>query len=148
MPRPVGRGRPGTPVFPTGWADTVADVLDDTHDSTVTIAPPGSTRTWSPEAGQTITAAAAPVYDGPATLRPASESDGATERQAAEEHLAVAVYEVALPHAVTGIKAGQVVTVTSSPDPLFDGGTRTLTITHVEGGDRHATRLVRATLTD
>lgn len=146
MPRPVGHGRPGTPVFPDCWAETVADVVDRTHDSIVVIGPAGGTRAWSDTDRQSVTAAAAPAYDGPATLRPASESDGATDRVAAEEPVTVAVYEVALPHPTTGIKAGHVVRVTSSPDAALVG--RTLTVEHVEGGDRHGTRLVRATLND
>lgn len=146
MPRPVGHGRPGTRVFPDCWADTVASVIDGTHESAVTIGLAGGTRAWSDAARQSVTAAAAPVYDGPATLRPASESDGATDRVTAEEPVAVALYEVALPHPTTGIKAGHIVHVTASPDPVLVR--RTLTVVHVEGGDRHATRLIRATLND
>lgn len=146
MPRPVGHGRPATRVFPTCWANTVASVIDGTHESTVTIGPAGGTRTWSNTDRQSVTAAAAPVYDGAATLRPASESDGSADRVAAEEPVTVALYEVALPHPTTGIEAGHVVRVTASPDPVLVG--HTLTVQHVEGGDRHATRLVRATLND
>lgn len=146
MPRPVGHGRPGTRVFPADWAQTVASVLDGTHDSTVTIGPAGATRAWSESARQSVTAAAAPAYDGPATLRPASESDGASDRVAAEEPVAVVLYEVALPHPTTGIIAGHVVRVATSPDPVL--ADKTLTVVHVEGGDRHATRLVRASLND
>ncbi|MEV5001945.1 DUF6093 family protein [Nocardioides sp. LML1-1-1.1] len=146
MPRPVGRGRPGTPVFPPSWAGTVAAVLDGTHDSTVTIAPSGGAPAWSEVDGRMVTPTADPVYDGPATIRPGSETDGATERDAGEEQVSVAVYEVALPHATVGIVAGHVVTVTTSPDARLT--TRTLTVLHVEGGDRHATRLIRAALND
>ncbi|NGZ99626.1 hypothetical protein G5V59_02515 [Nocardioides sp. W3-2-3] len=119
-------------------------MLDSTHDSIITIAPPGGAPTWSEADGHMVTPTADPVYDGPATIRPGSETDGATERQAGEEQVSVAVYEVALPHATVGIAAGQVVTVTDSPDDRLVGST--LTVLHVEGGDRHATRLVRATL--
>lgn len=146
MPRPVGHGRPGTPVFPPDWAETVASVVDRTHESTVTIGSPTATRIWSETDRRTVTTAPEPAYDGPATLRPASENDGATVQTAAEEPVAVALYEVALPHPTTGIKAGHVVHISSSPDATLVG--RTLTVEHVEGGDRHATRLIRATLND
>ncbi|UUW88464.1 DUF6093 family protein [Pimelobacter simplex] len=144
MPRPVGYGRPGTPVFPDGWATAAAGVLDDTHESAVTIAAPGATHGWSESDGQTVTTPASPSYDGPATIRPASEAEGSSEPVAGEEQVTVTRYQVGLPQPTGGITVGQVVHVVSSPDAAVVG--RDLTVVDIEHGDRRFTRYLYATL--
>ena len=146
MPRPVGYGRPGTKVFPDGWADAAAGVLNRTHESTVTIGPRGATRAWSDADGQTNTAPAAPAYDGVASVRPASESDGSTQPVVGEEQVAVARYQVGLHQPTGGIQVGHVVHVVTSPDAALVG--RDLTVVEVEYGDRRFTRHLYATLND
>lgn len=146
MSRPVGYGRPGTPVFPDCWDQHAGKVLATTHDSTVTIGRPGGTPVWSDVRGQTETPAAVAAYDGPASLRPASESDGDTERVVGEDPVTVVRYQVALPRPAAGVEVGHVVHVDASPDNELVG--RDLTVIKVEYGDRRFTRLVYATLND
>ncbi|WGX98728.1 DUF6093 family protein [Nocardioides sp. L-11A] len=145
MPRAVGYGRPGNPVFPPGWAAAAAGVLDRTHDSTVSVGPAGAQRSWSEADGQTITTAAAPAYDGPATVRPAGEADS-SQPVVGEEQVTVTRYQVGLPHPTAGIEVGHVVHVATSPDVALIG--RDLTVVEVEYGDRRFTRHVYATLND
>lgn len=146
MPRPVGYGRPGTSVFPAGWSTTAAGVLNRTHESTVTIGPRSATRTWRDADQQTVTSAAAAAYDGIASVRPASESDGSAQPVVGEEQVAVARYQVGLPQPTAGIQVGHVVHVVSSPDAALVG--RDLTVVEVEYGDRRFTRHLYATLND
>lgn len=146
MPRPVGHGRPGTQVFPEGWATAAAGVLNRTHESTVTIGPRGATRSWSEADNQTVTTPAAPAYDGAASVRPASESDGGAQPVVGEEQVAVARYQVGLPQPTVGIVVGHVVHVVTSPDGALVG--RDLTVVEVEYGDRRFTRHLYATLND
>lgn len=144
MPRPVGYGRPGTRVFPAGWDTVAGRVLDDTFDSTVQIGPAGGTRTWSDADRQTVTAPAAAVYSGAASVRPASDNDSDAERVVGEDAVTVARYQVTLPRPTSGIAAGHLVTVAASPDVGLVN--RTLTVVGVEYGDRRFTRIVYATL--
>lgn len=146
MPRPVGYGRPGTPVFPAGWADAAAGVMNRTHESAVKIGAPGSTPTWDEASRRTLVATAAPAYDGPASIRPASDNDGASEPVVGEEQVTVSRYQVGLPQPTGGIVVGHVVSVASSPDMALVG--RTLTVVAVEYGDRRFTRLLYATRND
>lgn len=146
MPRAVGYGRPGTNVFPDGWADAAAGVLNKTHESTVQIGPPGSTPAWDEASRRTLAATVPPAYDGVASIRPASDSDGAAEPVVAHDQVTVTRYQVGLPQPTDGIVVGHVVTVATSPDAALVG--RTLTVVAVEYGDRRFTRLLYATLND
>lgn len=146
MPRPVGYGRPDTKVFPTGWAEAAAGVMDRTHESAVKIGTPGTTPAWDETSRRTLATAAAAAYDGPASIRPASDSDGASEPVVGAEQVTVTRYQVGLPQPTGGIEVGHVVTVDTSPDAALVE--RTLTVVAVEYGDRRFTRLLYATLND
>lgn len=145
MPRPVGYGRPDTPVFPPNWAETLAAVETNTYESMIIIAPAAATSTWDPELRQTVTTAADAVYDGPASLRPPTR-DGLdpAQQNVAENLVRVNELEVCLPMLTEGIKDQMVLTIVYSPDPeLAD---HTATVSYVEHGDRRFTRLLGATL--
>lgn len=146
MPRPVGYGRPGTRVFPAGWAEAAAGVLSRTHESVVKIGTPGSAPTWDEASRRTVAANADPSYNGPASIRPAGDNDSASEPVVGEEQVTVARYQVGIPQPTTGIEVGHVVSVTASPDAALVG--RDLTVVAVEYGDRRFTRLLYATLND
>lgn len=146
MPRPVGYGRPGTPVFPPAWARTLAAVESTTYESLIVISPVAATATWDPANRQTVTTAAAAAYDGPASLRPPTR-DGLdpAQQNVAEKLVRVNELEVCLPMPTSGIEAGMVLTIVDSPDAELIG--RTASVSYVEHGDRRFTRLLGATLT-
>jgi len=142
MPRPVGYGRPGTKVFPDGWAEAHAVVVDGTHDSTVTVGEPGGSPQWSAEAKATLTLPVAPAYTGKATITPVAQ-DGEQQAAVAEDVVPVRRYEVKLLHAAAGVEVDHVVTVLASPDPEFATGRR-LKVTAVEKGSRRFSRVLIA----
>ena len=145
MPRPVGYGRPGTPVFPPAWAETLAKVETTTYESMIIIAPTAASPTWDPVLRQTVTTAPDAAYDGPASLRPPTR-DGLdpAAQNIAEQIVRVNELEVCLPMFTGGIEDGMTVTVVISPDETLTG--RTATVTYVERGDRRLTRVLGATL--
>lgn len=135
-------GRPGTAVFPAGWSESHAAVVDRTHPSAVKIGPAGGAPVRNPGTRQMETAAAPPVYVGRATLMQASVDQVAT---VVEDDVATAVYEVKLPYAAsTAAQVGHQVTVTSDPDPALAG--QVLTVAAIERGSRRFSRVLLATL--
>lgn len=143
MPRPThAQGRPGTAVFPPDWQNTAAAVVTTTLDCAVKVGAAGTTPQWVPERNQTETVAAAPVYAGPASITPASES-GEQQTTAAEDIVPSREYEVKLLHAATGVEVGHFVTVDVCPDdPMLVG--RRLRVTGVKKGSRRFSRVLQA----
>lgn len=140
--RPVGYGRPGTEVIPTGWQATHAPVITGTLDCTITIGPAGTAAAWNPDTEQTETAGAAPVYSGPAAI--AVITDTAKVVDAVDEQTPVRRYEITLPVATAGIEAGHLVTVDASSDLMLTDAT--LTVATAERGGRRFSRVLQATL--
>lgn len=145
MPRPVGYGRPATPVFPPAWSATHAAVEDTTYESTILITTADATTSWDPELRQTVTAPADTAYDGAASIRPGMRDDLDPGRpNVAEDLVRSQDFAISLPAPVAGIEEGMVVTINASPDATLEG--RTLTVTAVERGDRRFSRLLGAVL--
>lgn len=143
MPRPVGYGRPNTSVFPARWAADAAAVLDDTYESVVKVGLPGEP-VWSEEQGRSVVTVPDPVYDGPATITPISDSDDAP--MVGGDQVPTVRYEVKVPAPTVGLTPDHWISVTSSADPGLVG--RILHVDSVEHGDRRFSRILYATLTD
>lgn len=142
MPRPVGYGRPGTPVFPAGWQTNAARVVEGTLDCTVEIRPTGTVTAWNPVRRVTETVPAPPSYTGPAAVTPVSIDDG-DQPTVAEDVVPVRRYEIALEHDASAVAVDHVVKVTASPnEPMLDG--RRLKVTSVELGSRRFSRVIQA----
>lgn len=145
MPRPVGYGRPDTPVFPPTWSETLAAVETRSYESTVIIGPAAQSAGWDATSRQTVSAAATPAYDGVASIRPPTRDDLApAQRNVAEDLVRVYDLEVCLPQPTAGIEEGMVCTITASPDGTLIG--RSGQVAFVERGDRRFTRLLGITL--
>lgn len=141
--RPVGYGRPNTPVIPEDWQATHAAVIDDTLDCLVTIGPAGTRRVWNEGAGQTDSQPAPLVYDGVASVTPL-DSDTLQPTVAADV-VPVRRYEVKLTHPAQ-VQVGHVVNVVASPD--VDLVSKRLTVTGIERASRRFSRVLHAVLTD
>lgn len=141
MPRPThAQGRPGTQVFPPDWQGTAAAVVATTLDCAVKVGAAGATPVWVPERNQTETQIVAPVYAGPASITPASES-GEQQTTAAQDVVPNREYEVKLLHAAAGVEVGHFVTVDICPDdPMLVG--RRLRVTGVKKGSRRFSRVL------
>lgn len=141
--RPVGNGRPGTQVIPDGWEATHAAVIATTFDCTITIGTLGGKPAWNDETEQMETPLSDPVYSGPASLAPVT--DTARLLDVVGDQVPVGRYEVTLAHDAAGITDKHVVHVVTSPDPLLAG--RTLTDIATARGRRFS-RVLQATLAD
>lgn len=148
MPRPSSHGR-RTPVIPTGWADAAAPTIGDAialSGCTVTIGPAGGLPTWNPTAKVTETTPVTPVYNGPAAITVAGNSDRSLD--VVDQPTATRLYEVRLPldqdAATELVEIGHVITVTADRDPQLAGAT--MRVQAVERDTRRFSRLIYATL--
>lgn len=146
MPRPVGYGRPGTPVFPPDWQATHGVVLETTLDCTVEIGPPtGGAPAWNPVTEQSEATPGTPVYTGPASIAVVSDTDRTVD--AVDDMVPTREYFIALPVDTAGIDADEhTIRVTDCPDPMLTG--QSLAITGIVRGGRRFSRILRATLND
>lgn len=149
MPRPrQAQGRPGTAVIPAGWATSHAQVINRAvaTASTVMIGPAGGASAWNEGLGRTVTAAAAPVYAGPAAVMVVTDTTRALT--VVEDPIKQRVYEITLPHDATAlIEVEHVVFVQAGdPDPMLAG--RDLQVAQIERGSRRFSRVLLAVLLD
>lgn len=144
--RPVGYGRPGTKVFPDGWAENAAHVFEGTLECQITIGPlTGGAPTWNPDTKQTESSAGTPIYDGAASISVITDTSRITI--AAEDEVPVRRYAITLPADTAGIDPeGHVVKVTASPDAMLTGAT--FAIESITRGGRRFTRELVTTLND
>lgn len=142
--RPVGYGRPGTPVIPAAWQAIGATVFADTFDCTVKVGPAGGAPAWNEATGQTETPMANPIYDGPASISVAANSTATVD--VADDQIPLVRYLVELPVDTAAITDEHFVLVVASPDPMLTG--RRLDINAVVRGSRRFTRLLLCGLPD
>ena len=118
-PLPPHYGLPGAKVIPEGWAAAHAAVVASTYDCTVVIGPTGGATGWVEERGQSETAAALPVYEGPASVGLVTTNDG-RRVEAADDHDDERLYEVKIPAGAAQVVAvGHRVLITVCPNPAL-----------------------------
>lgn len=149
MPRArQAQGRPGTPTIPPGWQAGHAPVVTRAlMNAAVTIGPAGGTTDWNEGAGQTETAAAAPVYSGAAAIM--AVSDSARILTVVDDPTSTRVYDVTLSLDAAGvdlIESEHVIRVTASDDAMLTG--KTLSISGIERGTERFSRVLLAVLND
>lgn len=120
-------GRPGTTVFPPGWATGLRPSAEGTQTSPCTIRHPGSVQAWSDELEQNVETPNGPYFTGLCRVQ-ALIGSHPLEADAAGEETAVTGYLVTVPAAVAP-EAGDLVTVArvaggaTVADPMLDGTT-------------------------
>lgn len=147
MPRPPSKGRPGTPVIGSGWAEAHRPAMEATLDATCSIRAPGGTPgTFDPVTLEyTGGSAAAAHFTGACSI----EDLAAGEQQliAGSEQIPTVGYRVVLAVAAAVQTAvGHIVTVGDpgpNGDPTLAG--KQLVVASIERGSRVFTRSLLVT---
>lgn len=159
MPRPTHhRGSGRSHPIPTDWTVGPSSVVADavaTSGCTVRIGEPGGDPVWNPVSNQVETPDVPPVYAGPAEVYLVTDAD--MVRMVAGDEVSARVYGVKLPAdaaltvtdpdgTLRRVDVGNVIRVTTDPDPELVG--KTLTLKAIDRGTRRFSRLLLALLND
>jgi hypothetical protein len=118
--RPVGKGRPGTQVIPTGWEAAHTPAVEGTMTAHVALREPGGIQGPFDETTGTYPVVPHPPYATmPARIQ--AVHNMARRTNVADDVLTIAGYLVTIPAALTGVRPGHLAAVVDSGDPDLDG---------------------------
>lgn len=149
MPRSrTHHGRPGWPALSPAWQAEAAVPVDNVRNAsgtTITITGAGTTA-WNPDLTppRTVTTPGPTIYTGAADITLVTNTD--REATVEEQLVNSRIYLISLPVDTTGLRLGQQVKVTTSPDTALVG--EVLVVQSVEHGTRRVSRAFYATTSD